>query len=690
MKSNLTLIQPNEYNNLFSSYHNEVKTNKNKNYNLPKITKLFTTPNSKQNKAYNNLKLKINSKKFNKMINENKRFLYPILNISMNNKTMTKASTNLESFTNSIDKLDNTNNYNLIRKINNERKNNLHQLKMVYLNLFNIKSRANNNSLLNFDSFFNSIDNFELMDNEERERISQKLYEINNKSIIKIKNIFNETNFNKLNNDFRSINDIQKSQLNKFAEKLINKYKDNYNINRDENSSFNSFNKSQERNYLVTNNIFFDWILDNVKHKIELKNEYNQHLTSVWVQNLINDEINQLKNKFVDFRKSLNLSNYLEREKANKSFNKGIYIKKDDSYFTSSTYRTNLNQSRRKSSINNNNSNIISNYNSSYDQDDLHKLINNKNYTINEMNMGFDFFTNKNRNRTLLADNQKNLLDFLFRKDIKFNSINNNSKNNLNKIHLKNNLIITKNKTELENEYSGQNSDLFKKLYVNNPRNNKIKNFKVTLPNDIKSNLPLINNEFNKRTSASKNIDIIEKINNKTINDSSDSDSSEDPNDSFYSIKRAKNMSKYRNSLHNSPSKLSIINNFENEISNDTINHSQRNSSKKNMNYKRYSEAWRKPTFKDLKYKNVVNSLFKHGKYVPKYEENSSDDDTSSDFSDSDSESDENDSNAKGEYKSKKKKQSKKKKIKLLKKKNNKNKSKKKSKNKSKDRNNNK
>ena len=545
MKSNLTLIQPNEYNNLFSSYHNEVKTNKNKNYNLPKITKLFTTPNSKQNKAYNNLKLKINSKKFNKMINENKRFLYPILNISMNNKTMTKASTNLESFTNSIDKLDNTNNYNLIRKINNERKNNLHQLKMVYLNLFNIKSRANNNSLLNFDSFFNSIDNFELMDNEERERISQKLYEINNKSIIKIKNIFNETNFNKLNNDFRSINDIPKSQLNKFAEKLINKYKDNYNINRDENSSFNSFNKSQERNYLVTNNIFFDWILDNVKHKIELKNEYNQHLTSVWVQNLINDEINQLKNKFVDFRKSLNLSNYLEKEKANKSFNKGIYIKKDDSYFTSSTYRTNLNQSRRKSSINNNNSNIISNYNSSYDQDDLHKLINNKNYTINEMNMGFDFFNNKNRNRTLLADNQKNLLDFLFRKDIKFNLINNNSKNNLNKIHLKNNLIITKNKTELENEYNGQNSDLFKKLYVNNPRNSKIKNFKVTLPNDIKSNLPLINNEFNnKRTSASKNIDIIEKINNKTINDTSDSDSSEDPNDSFYSIKRAKNMSK--------------------------------------------------------------------------------------------------------------------------------------------------
>ena len=33
MKPNLTLIQPIEYNNLFSSYHNDTKTRKHKNYN---------------------------------------------------------------------------------------------------------------------------------------------------------------------------------------------------------------------------------------------------------------------------------------------------------------------------------------------------------------------------------------------------------------------------------------------------------------------------------------------------------------------------------------------------------------------------------------------------------------------------------------------------------------------------------
>ena len=157
MKSNLILIQPTEYNNLFSSYHNDVNTNKTKNNNLPKITKLFTMTNSKQNKVYNNLKLKLKSNKFNNIINDSRHFQYPILNISINNKTMTKASTNLESASYNLDKFYNTNNYNLIKKINNERKNNIQQLKMVYLDLFNFKSKASNDSLLNFDSFFNSI-----------------------------------------------------------------------------------------------------------------------------------------------------------------------------------------------------------------------------------------------------------------------------------------------------------------------------------------------------------------------------------------------------------------------------------------------------------------------------------------------------------------------------------------------------
>ena len=303
MKSNLTLIQPIEYNNLFSSYHNDMKTTKNKNYNLPKITKLFSSTNSKPNKSLNNFKLKIKPNKLSNVINEKMHYVYPLLNISNNNRKMTKASTNLESVSYNIDKLYNThNNSRLINKINNERNDNIHKLKMVYFNLFNIKTGKKNNPIINFDSFFNSIDNFEIENYKEDKKLSKKLNEINNK----IKSIFKETKFDILNNDLESMNHIQQSKLYKFSERLLNKYKNSNNISKDENS-INSLNKSKEKANLININVFFDWILDNVKHKIELKNEYNQHLTTIWIQNLINDEINELKNRFVDFRKSLNL-----------------------------------------------------------------------------------------------------------------------------------------------------------------------------------------------------------------------------------------------------------------------------------------------------------------------------------------------------------------------------------------------
>ena len=154
---------------------------------------------------FNNLKLKLKTNVNNDFINKSKHFVYPLLNISTTKITMTKTNTNLESIKYDMEKLRKIDNPNLLKKINNGRKNNIHKLKMVYLNLFNIKSDNRINSIINFDSFFNSIDIFEMKINEQEKMISQKLKNINNKSIIKIIDIFNETNFDKLNNDFFSI-----------------------------------------------------------------------------------------------------------------------------------------------------------------------------------------------------------------------------------------------------------------------------------------------------------------------------------------------------------------------------------------------------------------------------------------------------------------------------------------------------
>ena len=152
---------------------------------------------------------------------------------------MPKSNTNLESINYNMDELRNIDKINLIKKVNKEQKDNIHQLKMVYLNLFNIKSERKSNSILNFDSFFNSIDNFEMKNNDEDKLLSKKLNEINNKSIIKIINIFNETTFDKLNNDFLTINNIQNFYLNQYSERLLNKYRGNNNVSIDEGKNIN-------------------------------------------------------------------------------------------------------------------------------------------------------------------------------------------------------------------------------------------------------------------------------------------------------------------------------------------------------------------------------------------------------------------------------------------------------------------
>ena len=169
------------------------------------------------------------------------------------------------------------------------------------------------------------------------------------------------------------------------------------------------------------------------------------------------------------------------------------------------------------------------------------------------MNIGFDFFSNKPKMlRIIKPISTQNISNFVLKKNIKFNAINSKQNNNLNKINLKSNLMKTKNKTELNNEYHGQNTNLFKNLYINNPRSNKIKNFKINIPTDINSKFPIINNEFNnsKVSPSKKNFDIMEKMNNKFNNSSTINNNNSEIDNSFISIEKAKSKFRKRNSVN--------------------------------------------------------------------------------------------------------------------------------------------
>ena len=112
----------------------------------------------------------------------------------------------------------------------------------------------------------------------------------------------------------------------------------------------------------------------------------------------------------------------------------------------------------------NNNSYIISNYKSSRDYDENNKIVSNKNYTLNEMNAGFDFYW-----ATIKQINTKKTT-FVMKKNINHGDISNRTNSNLDKIQSKNFFQKEKNKTELNNEYHDENTDLFKNLYINKPR----------------------------------------------------------------------------------------------------------------------------------------------------------------------------------------------------------------------------
>ena len=221
------------------------------------------------------------------------------------------------------------------------------------------------------------------------------------------------------------------------------------------------------------------------------------------------------------------------------------------------------------------------------------------------MNTGFDlFFYNSKRGRTIKPMNTKYTTNFVLKKNIKLNTdVNNKSNINLNKIHLKNTLIKSKNKTELDNEYHGANSNLIKNLYTNNPRGKKIKSFKLNIPNDINSKITIINKDLNtSKTSSKKNFDIKEKLNiknsdNNNYNSTLDNNFSDDEN-SFTSIEKTRSRFRKRNSINFIPIQFTPFQSLKIKIpNNNKIKTSRTNSSLKKKLKKRGSEISRKPKF---------------------------------------------------------------------------------------------
>ena len=377
MKQKLILLQPKKYNELFSSYHTTKRNfNINSRVDLPKISTNFpkeweTTSSSSRinntSSTYYKSNQYFSSKKNSYIFDKNKEFFYPMV-------TQTKGS--LTALTSDFLPYPSiTQHYKKIIDYRSKDKKKCTKtktdLKMIYLNLIKGDRNENRNNF-QIDSFLSDYDENEKIKNDI---INNKINEMNKKNKQKIDNIFNQVEASKIRNDIAMIDNIPVVLINFYAQDIYYNYYHNTNkgilnikksnklsnMDIDNNNNLESlitnFNKNVIQRNKYVNNVFFQYILDNVRHKIEILTQNNKHITIVYVKNLINSEIKSLQSEISDYKKQYN---------TNSSQFTGNNASKISNYETASknTFKYRTNNSSIKDNENastNNNSSLLGN-----------------------------------------------------------------------------------------------------------------------------------------------------------------------------------------------------------------------------------------------------------------------------------------------------------------------------------------
>ena len=109
----------------------------------------------------------------------------------------------------------------------------------------------------------------------------------------KIKEFLSSAKLNEQINSLRELDQIPNSEIKNTADYIIN------NINpKKENEKIKKNIKTPK---LIIHNIFFEWILNKVMHKTEIRNQYNEVVTVEYVINLLNKEVKSFKKNIINY-----------------------------------------------------------------------------------------------------------------------------------------------------------------------------------------------------------------------------------------------------------------------------------------------------------------------------------------------------------------------------------------------------
>ena len=230
-------------------------------------------------------------------------------NKSINNFTHTNSTKFTEKSMNNMGKMSQNNFYRLTNYIKNKYAKNMTKIKNVHSTpnrVQEIKLNVNKTEYNNFNKKYYLIDKIQLEKPKTEIKLKNKNILLNVDAIYKkqkeeYKNIINsEDKKNKFLKNYSSFiyyqifpkrmrneNSLDNGRIpNFFNFYLIKNLKKSHNIIPKSNQS-----------HLIKNNSFFDYIIENVTHKVEYKNQNNERITIGLVKNLLDEELNTISNK---------------------------------------------------------------------------------------------------------------------------------------------------------------------------------------------------------------------------------------------------------------------------------------------------------------------------------------------------------------------------------------------------------
>ena len=175
-----------------------------------------------------------------------------------------------------------------------------------YLDLFNELSECDyvilNKLIENEDNYFKNEILESIIDKKEKQKVAEKLNLFKETENNMMENLVRKTLNNNDNEPLLIIEKIPNDLIEDYAERIYKEYMNINNIKNKEiyKNGVNSYNEKknaipQENDELVVHNVFFEFVLKNIRKKIEIRNQYNKILSLKYIKALMDNEIKKLK-----------------------------------------------------------------------------------------------------------------------------------------------------------------------------------------------------------------------------------------------------------------------------------------------------------------------------------------------------------------------------------------------------------